>query len=125
MAKRVSPLEIIVSALRIGLDHNLYGEHVYIGRAPETDARFVSVSRGQSQGLMYGYGSLAYMYSTVNILCREETYPLLEDLVMDVVDVVNSLGCFWISALSPATPKPGGKDEIIELTVSGEFLEKI
>lgn len=125
MVIKSSPLTIIQAALRTGLDPAEYGQRVYIGRAPDDAPRFVSVSRGQSQGLLYGYGSVAYRYTAVNILCREGTYERLEDLVLDVVYILLSLSGFVVTAFSPATPQAGGEDEIIELTITGDYLEKI
>ena len=119
----ISPIRKIVGAIQPFADDN--GIPVYIGRLPKESHEFISVSRGQSPGILHGYGNIAYMYTTTSVVSRSRTYSGAEDLLINIILALLNYQSIWISAISPAQTKNAGDVECVEITITVEMLERV
>ena len=123
MHEEPTPLDRVASAIQAYVEFKSEIPF-FIGWLPSQIHEFISLSRGQSQGVLYGYGGLAYIYTSINIVCRSTSYEGVENLVTNVVDSLISQPNMWISAFSPAQVKNAGDVECIEITLTIDTLER-
>lgn len=99
---------------------------VYIGRKPDSESKFVSVARGASQGILYGYGNLAYLYTSIDVTIRDMDYANAEALMLDTVSALLKPN-YWIMSFSPVQTVRGSgeKIEAIEMSFTIETMEEI
>lgn len=98
---------------------------IYIARKPDSESKFVSVARGASQGVLYGYGGLAYLYTSIDITVRAEDYENMEALVLNVVYALLMRPNYWITSFAPPqTIRGSGKIEAMEMSFTVETMER-
>lgn len=100
---------------------------IYIGRKPDSESKFVSVARGASQGLLHGYGGLAYLYTTVEVTVRDVDYENMETLMLNTVSALLVRSDYQIMAFSPPQTVRGSGEKIesMEMSFTTETVEKI
>lgn len=115
-----TPLGRIAAIIRSGAGNT----PVYIGRLPKETESYINVARGQSQGLLYGYAGVAYLYTTANVTCRDKRYVDVETLLTNVISALSRAPNCWIAAISPVQTKNEGDIEATEITITVENLER-
>lgn len=116
-----TPLDRIAAVIRSGAGNT----PVYIGRLPKQAESCINVARGQSQGLLHGYGGVAYLYTTANITCRDKLLADVETLLINVIFALSRAPNCWIAAISPVQTKNEGDIEVAEISITVESLERI
>lgn len=116
-----TPLGRVAAAIRSGAGNT----PVYIGRLPKETESCINVARGQSQGLLYGYGGVAYLYTTANITCRDKLYADVETLLTNVIFALSRAPNCWIASISPVQTKNEGDIETVEISITVERLERL
>lgn len=121
----ITPIDKIAGIIRHIPDVMDNSIPVYIAHKPETESTLISIARDQSQAVMYGYGRLAMMYTSVSITIRDVDYDHMELLLSNIAFALLTSANCWIRGITPAIPVRVADLDCIEISMTIEMLDDL